>query len=391
MRSLSVDGTVTHQEKLSKFGVRGNSTAGYAKKPFKLKFDDKPGKKNSTVFGMDRDKSWTLLASYLDQTFVRDKVGLDLGRRMDNIAWTPDSRYVELFVNDQYRGSYLMTDSVKIDDDRVDVDPEEGMLMEVDNRLASSALGFISSKGKIPIIFKDPDERKTLDNGDPDPEGYTSKKLSDVKSRVNAFESKLYSSSGRSKYRDFIDEGSAIDFNLVKEFTKDNDSDFTSSHYFSWDPSDPEGTSGNPLRDGKFHFGPAWDFDRSAGNVDPDTAGHKYVSSPTGWMLRGTGTRSDSGRVRYTTHWYVQLFKDAGFKAAVKTRWNEVKGEFAAVSASKVATLKADLGAGAENDRKRWSGEKKRYRSHGSYDDEISFVTKWYRDRYVWMDSQLSN
>ena len=34
---------------------------------------------------------------------------------MGNIAWTPQSRYVEMFVNDQYRGSYLMTESVKID------------------------------------------------------------------------------------------------------------------------------------------------------------------------------------------------------------------------------------------------------------------------------------
>ena len=71
---------------------------------------------------MAADKSWTLLAGYLDRTFVRDKVGLDLGRRMSNIAWTPDSRYVEMFVNDQYRGAYLMTESVKIDGDRVDVD-----------------------------------------------------------------------------------------------------------------------------------------------------------------------------------------------------------------------------------------------------------------------------
>ena len=370
---------------LQKFGVRGTSTATYTKKPYKLKFDKSP--KSTTVFGMDADKSWTLLASYLDQSFVRDKVGLDLGRRIAGpIPWTPDSRFVELFVNDQYRGSYLMTESVKIDGDRINVDPRTGMEMEVDNTVSSSSIGFYSSKG-IPIIFKDPDERKTLADGSPDPEGVTSDKLSAIKSRVNAFESKLYSSSTRSQYTDYLDEAAAIDFQFIKEFTKDNDGDFNSSHYFAWDQViDPT----NPLRDRKFHFGPAWDFDRSAGNVDPDTAGHAYIASPQGWILRGTGTPSDSGRQLYKTHWFVQLFKDAGFNAAVKSRWQVIKDEFRKVGDSEVAQLKTDIGIGASNDRNRWASEPKRYRSHGSYDGEIAFVTKWYTDRYNWMNGQLS-
>ena len=66
---------------LEKFGVRGSSTADYTKKPYKLKFINSP----ANVFGMTKDKSWTLLANYLDQSAMRDKVGLQLGRRMGNI------------------------------------------------------------------------------------------------------------------------------------------------------------------------------------------------------------------------------------------------------------------------------------------------------------------
>jgi len=385
--TLSQDGVVNpslDHVKLEDFGVRGTSTAGYAKKPYKLKFDKSP--KTTTVFGMGADKSWTLLASFLDQSFVRDKVGLDLGRRINEDGrWTPDSRFVELFVNDQYRGSYLMTESVKIDGDRVDVDSETGMIMEVDNAL-SSAIDFLSTIGQIVFAFKDPDERKTLDGGGVDPEGVTDAKVTAIKNRINEFEKKLYSSTGRDEYKDFIDEEAAIDFNFIKEFTKDNDADFNSSHYFSWDQV-VDAT--NPLADRKFHFGPAWDFDRSAGNVDPDTAGHKYVSSPTGWMLRGTGTPSDSGRQLYRTHWFVQLFKDAGFRTAVEARWAEVRDEFQKVGDTEVAALETAIGVGATNDRARWAGEPKRYRSHGSFDGEIDFVTKWYKDRFTWMDGQL--
>ena len=279
-----------------------------------------------------------------------------------------------------------MTESVKIDGDRVDVGSKTGMVMEVDNAVCRSSVGFTSSKG-VPIVFKDPDERKTLADGTADPEGVTTAKLTAIKNRVNAFEAKLYSSSTRSQYAEYLDEAAAIDFQFIKEFTKDNDSDFNSSHYFAWEQAP---NASKPLRDGTFHFGPAWDFDRSAGNVDPDTAGHTYVSSPTGWMLRGTGTPSDSGRQLYKSHWFVQLFKDAGFKSAVKARWADIKDEFKKVGDSEVAQLKADIGVGAENDRRRWASEPKRYRSHGSYAGEIAFVTQWYQDRYTWMDTQLS-
>ena len=397
--TLSVDGTVTHDHlALENFGVRGSSTASYTKKPYKLKFLNKPDVK---PFGMTKGKSWTLLASFLDQSFVREKVGLDLGRKLSpanggGIAWTPDSRYVEMFVNDQYRGAYLMTESVKIDGSRVNVSETNGMIMEVDGAsVADSSLGFLSPHN-IAFAFKDPDERKTLSDGSVDPKGVTSAKLTAIKNRVTAFESKIYSStaSTRAQYPDYLDQASAIDYYLVKEFTKDNDADFYRSHYFSWDPSDPEGTitPTNPLDDNKFHFGPAWDFDRSAGNLtDTDTAAHIYTASPNGWCLRGTGT--STGRPNYKTHWFVQLFKDATFSAAVKARWADVRTKFEAAQAD-VAADKAAIGVGAANDRARWASEPKRYKPHTfngttGYDGEIAFVTDWYKKRLAYFDANM--
>ncbi len=376
--TLSVNGEVKLDDvKLENFGVRGTSTASYRKKPYKLKFDKSP--KDTGVFGMPADKSWTLLAMYLDQAFVRDKTGLELGRRMTNIAWTPDSRYVELFVNDQYRGAYLMTESVKIDGDRVDVDPLTGMIMEVDGvSVEDPKLGFLSKIGKIAFAFKDPDEIKS---GAEFEEGVTPTKLTSIKNRVNNLESRLYSSSRRTGpdgWQRFIDTGSAVDYYLVKEFTKDNDADFYRSHYFSWNPTDVGA---------KFHFGPAWDFDRSAGVHTDTDAAHLYQRSPQGWYLRGTGT--SSGRTNYKTHWYVQLFKDPVFKNAVKARWEEIKGEFKKAGDEDVAAYVAALGVGAQNDRARWEDEPKRFIPRGSYAAEVDHVTSWYKARWKWIDDNM--
>jgi hypothetical protein len=379
---------VERTETIEKFGVRGSSTAGYDKKPYKLKFDD-----SFKLFGMpDKGKSYTMLASYLDQTFIRDKVGLDLGRKLaPTLSWTPNSRSAEVFINGEYRGLYLFTESVKIDDKRVKISPKAGMIMETDgSSVSNSKLGFLSTH-KIAFAFKDPDEYKTLPD-DPE-EGVTAAKLAAIKARTNAFEAKLYSSSAATRddpatgYPSFIDVNSAIDFYLVREFTKDNDSDFYRSNYLYWDrPGDPA----YPNADDKFHFGPVWDFDRSAGNISDTDSAHKYTSSPQGWYIRGTGT--PSGRKNYKTHWFVQMFKDPAFDAAVKARWLVIRDKFATVSTTDTAADAAAIGVGADNDRARWAGTAKRYKARGSsYADEVAYVTNWYRDRYNWMDQQLAS
>ena len=375
--TLSVDGgkTLDHV-KLENFGVRGTTTSAYTKKPYKLKFDKKPAA--GTVFGMLSHKSWSLLASWKDQAFLREKVNLDLGRRMTNIDWTPDSRYVEMFVNDQYRGSYILTESVKIDGDRIDVDAEQGVVMEVDGYSVEDALlGFKSAVGKIVFAFKDPDERD-----ESDPERVTQAKFDAIKTRINQFETALYIPATRNQYPNHIDVGSAIDFWLVKEFTKDHDSDFSRSMYFWWDPTG----------DNKFHWGPAWDADHSAGNDTDNDAIGAYLRSPSGWMMRGTGEAN--GHSTYTSHWFVQLFKETSFQNAVKARWDQVKGEFQKVSTTDVPNDVAAVGVGASNDRNRWASEPKRFKPHtfsgqSGHAAEVAFVKDWYAKRYNWMNGQL--
>ena len=372
--TLSTDGQVSlNNVKVEEFGVRGFSTAGYPKKPFKLKFEDSPNP--TKVFGMEPDKSWTLLANWLDRSFVRDKVGLELGREMKN-GWTPDSRYVELFLNDRYQGAYLMTESVKIDGDRVDVDKKQGMIMETDGKtVEDSKLGFTSSKG-IVWAFKDPDNYEPSD-----PEQVSDAKKTAIKDRINAFESKLYSDATREQYVDFLDVDKAIDFYFIREFTKERDGDMYRSNYVSWDPS----FGSESLSDNKLHFGPAWDFDRSAGITGETDAVHVYVDSPQGFYLRGTGTHSE--HPTYRTHWFVQLFKSASFKSTAEAQWDAKRTVFE--SASQIARdADVALGPGAENDQKRWP-QSRRYKDRGSHQDEIDYVADWYDKRFAWLDANL--
>jgi hypothetical protein len=254
--------------------------------------------------------------------------------------------------------------------------------METDGHTVSnSSLGFQATNGVV-FQFKDPDERKTLPDGTPDPKSVTSAKFTLIKNRVNDFEAKLYNASTREQYPDYIDVDSAIDFYLVKEFTKDRDADFFRSNYFSWDPSL---RAGKPLSDGKFHFGPAWDFDRSAGITSENDTIHKYVASPSGFYLRGTGINND--HENYKTQWFVQLFKSTTFQAKVDARWTAVRSVFAQAD-DEARNAATEIGIGAENDRKRWVGPRQ-YAARGTYQQEIDYVADWYDKRFTWMDANL--
>ena len=377
--TLVQDGVVQiNRARLDKFGVRGSTTSGYPKKPYNLRFYQAPP---ADVFGMGADRRWTLLAMYADQSFVRDKTALDLGRQLDGMSWNPDSEYVEMFVNSEYQGAYLLTEKVDIDSDKVNVDKDTGMIMEVDMPTVSdSRKGFKSSLGGLVFAFKEPD---SLGGS----EGITSGKLSAIKNKLAGVESYLYSSSKRNYYYQHIDRDSAADFHLAVEYFKDIDADFWRSKYFTWDIAYQ--TSISELRDNRLHFGPLWDFDKSAGNVDATNPGTAFTRSYRGWAANGTGVGKDN-RVTYYTHWFVQLWKVSAFRALLQQHWANVRDEFWRAARYEVDKNKALVGWGAINDRYRWAGSAKLYKPKGStYDDEVKYVKYWLLNRFSWMDSQL--
>ena len=104
---------------------RGNSTWSFPKKPYQIKFDNK-----ENVLGMPKDKKWILLANYSDKTMLRNELAFDLSR-YSNLNWTSESRFVELFINNEYLGVYQIAQKVEESSNRVNIG-DNGYLLEVD-------------------------------------------------------------------------------------------------------------------------------------------------------------------------------------------------------------------------------------------------------------------
>lgn len=120
--------------------ARGNWTRkGFSKKPFKLKL----GKKQK-MLGMTKSKHFALLAHADDaRGYLKNFVGFNLGKRI-GLPWTPAQQPVEVIINGDYRGLYFLTESIRIDSERVNItelddnatDPSlvsGGYLVELDN------------------------------------------------------------------------------------------------------------------------------------------------------------------------------------------------------------------------------------------------------------------
>ncbi|MGA9102034.1 CotH kinase family protein [Aeromicrobium sp.] len=372
---LVTDGQISKPLRIDEFAVRGNTTATKLKKPYKMKF-----KKARRPFGLPEDKTWVLLANFQDRTLVRNQVAYNVGAGLDGLKWTPHGTFVELYLNGVYRGSYQISESIKIDKNRVNIDPKKGIIVEVDKHYKEGGVPGFMGDHQIPYAFKDPDERKKGKKRD---EGITADKIAGMKSRILEFEKVLYGSNFKDPdegWTKYLDIDSAVDFYLAKEFTKENDSDFYRSTFFYI----PDYTSTSK----KMVMGPIWDFDRSAGAKPDAVETQTTVASPQGWWLRGHGSQHHSTD---KTHWYVHLIDDPVFIKALKKRWAEKRGFFKDIADHGVEREGAKVGVAAKNDRSMFGAiDSGRLAARApTYAGEIAYLKDWYQKRFAWMDSKL--
>ena len=274
---------------------RGNSTWGMGnylgKKPYQIKFVEK-----TEVLNMPEDKKWVLLAELLDGSLIRNKLVREIAK-VGSFDYIPKAEYVELFLNGQHQGTYLVGQKVEESNNRVNIGNED-YLLEIDTNgrydpnndvyfpsSQSEKWTEFSSFGKV-FLIKDPQKHSAED-------------LILIQNHINSFEDALFSENFKDPelgYRSYIDLESFIDYYLVSEISKTQDAaayETTSSIFFTYVPGQ------------KIKMGPIWDYDLSFGNVD-----YSEAEFPEGFWIK-TGNP-----------WYKRMFEDDYFKEAVRERFN---------------------------------------------------------------------
>ena len=139
-----VAGTVTLDgvTRVTEVRGRGNSTWGWAKKPYKLKLEE-----DAALVGSREYDEWVLLAGYGDRSALRTAAAFAIAAQT-RLQWTPRFRFVEVVLNGQSQGLYLLTEQVEEGKGRVDL-PDDGYLLEINQRyLRDDEPGFRTRAGR---------------------------------------------------------------------------------------------------------------------------------------------------------------------------------------------------------------------------------------------------
>lgn len=231
--------------------LRGNTSAMVEKKPYRIKFEEK-----IMPFGLGdgKAKSWVLLAEYVDYSMVRNYSVFDFANRVyGEDYFCPDAMFVSVYLNNQYQGMYLLTEQIQINDNRISIPetasiPEQyGYLLELEQaeiRREDAVEGLDCFHvvnpwyGKTYFMIKNNDCNEEMNR------------------YIRAYVQKVYNAVGKGDYSaicELVDVESAARAYLVQMVGDDPDSNLASMFFYK-------------APNGKFTFGPPWDFDFAMGN-----------------------------------------------------------------------------------------------------------------------------
>jgi hypothetical protein len=299
------------------------------------------------------EKDWVLLSVYNDVTMLRNYATWRLGEMFDNLPHSVKGRYVTLYINDEYRGVYLLCEQIEasrleLADDGVD--PNRDYLLELDARAAGEGVQgldwFTVNGGQQPFVIKSQINNK--------------QDTAYIQAEVTKLNTVLLSGD-MAKINAVADIPSLVDSYIIEEFGKDRDVGFASFYIMK-------------KAGGKFYFTSPWDFDLGWGN---DAA---YPSAD------GLVSNGGNGNA-----WFRVLSNQDWFKALVKNRMKQLDEKVQVVAWELEATAKALTEAAKEDEAhfntigKRLMEEPYEVYSLQSYEEHVQYFLNWYNTRWKWL------
>ena len=224
---------------------RGNSTwREYEKKAYQIKFDEK-----TSILGMGKAKKWVLLANASDDSMMRTQLVYNMAKQMD-MGFVCSLEYVDLWIDGEYRGTFLAGDKVEPGSSRLDLQNDAGALFEHDEAFYMEEDYWLYSTilGRHFVMKEIVEEEDAI----------IESAMTEFEAAVDELANYLYSTpSYQVTLEDLsamIDVDSFVKYYLVNEYAMNRESFATSFYWYKDGPDDV------------IHLGPLWDFDTCMGN-----------------------------------------------------------------------------------------------------------------------------
>lgn len=358
--------------------LHGSSSADQPKPPYKFECRDPDGEDTAcSLLGLPAGSDWVLQAPYADKTYMRNALAHEIARVMAEPEgrWEPRTQYVELFLNDDYRGLYLLVERVSREADRLDIPTTTdrttgavagGFIVKVDQH---RGLGFNTTMLGTPIDYTYPRASEV-----------TIGEAAYIKAWFDAMEGALMSPSSTDPevgYAAWLDVDAWVDHWLLNELTANIDGYRLSAYLWA---DGPPGV-------GRLRAGPAWDFDRGFGNVN-----YCVGWQTEGWVWDHVATCGWAAQIPV---WWQHLRTDPAFEERLRTRWQELRaGELTneALSA-RIAALREETAEAEVRDHARWwvvgTFVFPNWYVAPTWEADITWLEDWVLTRAAWMDAHV--
>ena len=333
---------------------RGNSTWGMPKKPYRVKLDD-----DASILGLAEEKDWILLANFIDPTLMLNAVAFKIGQLLD-LKYTNNAIPVDLTINGNYAGSYMLTEQIERSKSRVDIHKTKGVLLELDTNFDED-VQFISNNYNLPVMVKEPDP-------DDIEESERNELFNKIMGDFHQLEDEIASDQfPNTNYKEYIDIESVVKYLIIFNLTHNMEINHPKSVYMYKDEV------------GKYFMGPIWDFDWCF-DYEGKFVHFGSYDSPLFGRLASNSTGYD---------FFTRFLEDPEVKGLYKEMWNNFSNEKMSVLLDYVEFYSSQLKDSQAADYAVWK-DTPGYPGVVNYEDKINQLTNWLQGRASYIDNYVS-
>ncbi len=348
-----------------KIGIerRGNTSQSFAKKSYSFKLETK-----DSLIGLPSSKKWVLYGPYADKSLVRNALAYSLYRQMGN--YTPKTKFIELVINNNYQGIYLLTEKIQIGKEHLNitklkVDKKDetkmsgGYVLEIDRNTIQASFPNDTTAHNLYYGVYSPKQKKLGTNA-----------LKTIKEQYSLFEQHLYE---KDNYLEYLDINSFVDYLIITEVSRNIDGYRLSTFMYN-----PDINTENP----KFYIGPIWDYNFSFG----------LANYHDGYKTEGYVYNVD----KFVPFYWHTLLKDSTFNNTLKQRYSTLRKT--SLSNSNIYNTIDELNSICEpsttNNFLKWTVLESEdfWPNHflgKTHQEEIEYLKNWIKNRLVFLDKEL--
>jgi len=396
---IAADIKVTEAENVTYEGFigvefRGSSSQMFPKKSLGFETWDENGEDLDTeLLGFPEEEDWILYGPYSDKSLMRNMLIMDLAREFGQYA--SRTKFVELEINESFRGVYVFMEKLKRDGDRIDIsklnddensgeDLTGGYILKIDKTTGNNLGEGYNELNSFTSAYAPP----AASGGQeihflyeyPDAEDITPEQKNYISNYVAQFEDALSSdefADPEMGYAALIDVPSFIDFFILNEISNNVDG-FRLSTFMHKDKNE------------KLKMGPIWDFNLAFGNANYCSGDQTDV-----WAYKFNERCSQDNLL--IPFWWNRLLEDPTFVSQLKERWSTLRGGVLAnasvqariegyeTTLTKAGAIETNFNAWPIFDEYIWPNSF----VGKNYDEEVGFMSGWLDDRLNWLDGAI--